>query len=247
MKERAALGLPGFMDGVDVSVCQQLIDYEKVRDAGFRFAFVKGSEGSGYIDPCAAKHIAGFMNVGIYVSVYGFARPGNGNPEAQADMLVKSMGDVWLPRPMLDIESAPNIMTAQELVTFSERFLDRLDTHGAADGVLYSYTSFLARMQPALASSARLARAALSLAQYASLEFAWAPTTPKDLAWAKAPAPWPEWVFWQYSGDKGFRVPGIDVDCDRNLFRGTEHDLRAFFGRGPSEDDVDTVPNLPGM
>lgn len=245
MKERPALELPGFVDGVDVSMLQHPIDYEKVRLAGFRFAIVKGSEGSGYIDPRVQQHINGFMSAGIYVTVYGFARPGNGNPEAQADALVRSMGGVWLPRPVLDLETAPDIMTPAALVDFSERFLDRLEVHGAADGVFYTYPSFAPRMQPALAASSRLARAALWLAQYASLEAAWAPATPTQLAWAKAPKPWSEWKLWQYSGNKGYRVPGVPVDCDRNLFRGTVDELRDWFGRGPAPEEAITLPMLP--
>ena len=35
---------------------------------------------------------------------------------------------------------------------------------------------------------------------------------------------------WQYSGNGGYRVPGIPMDCDRNLFRGNITDLRNLFG-----------------
>jgi GH25 family lysozyme M1 (1,4-beta-N-acetylmuramidase) len=225
-----ALNIPGFVDGIDVSLLQHPAEYELVREAGFRWCIVKGSENWNYRDPRAVEHIAGCQAAGLLVGVYGYARPGD--PISQADNLIRSMGDVWLPRPVLDLED-PGFARWEpaRVVEFAERFLDRLDTHGAADGVLYTYTSFAAKIQPALSQSARLARAPLWLAQYFSLDRPVAPTA-ANVEWAKAPKPWNQWTMWQYSGNKGHRVPGIGVDCDRNLFRGTVEECRAWFGRG---------------
>ena len=90
--------------------------------------------------------------------------------------------------------------------------------------MLYSYTSFLtARFSPADRATL-LAAAPLWLAQYRSVTAPWAPTGEADM-----PKAYP-WAAWQYSGDHGHRVPGIPQDCDRNLFRGDESALRAWFG-----------------
>lgn len=230
MTSRGALNIPGFCDGIDVSLLQHPAEYERVRQAGFRFCIVKGSENWSYRDPRAREHIAGCQAAGLLVGVYGYARPGD--PVAQADNLVRSMGDVWLPRPVLDLEDKGfDAWEPERVVAFAEAFLDRLDTHGAAHGVLYTYPSFAAKIQPALSKSSRLASASLWLAQYATLDRPWAPE-PSGVEWAKAPKPWAAWTMWQYSGNKGYRVPGIGVDCDRNLFRGSLEDLRAWFGRG---------------
>jgi len=73
-----------------------------------------------------------------------------------------------------------------------------------------------------------LARAyPLWLAQYRSVTSPWAPSSEADM-----PRGYP-WKVLQYSGDHGFRVPGIPVDCDRNLFKGSEEDLRDWFGLPP--------------
>jgi GH25 family lysozyme M1 (1,4-beta-N-acetylmuramidase) len=225
-----ALNIPGFVDGIDVSMLQHPAEYERVREAGFRFCIVKGSEGPRYIDPKAEEHIAGCQAAGLLVGVYGYARPGD--PVAQADNLLKAVGSVWLPRPVLDLED-PSFFAWEpsRVVDFAEKFLDRLDTYGAADAVFYTYPSFAAKIQPALSQSSRLARARLWLAQYFSLERPVAPTA-KNVEWAKPPKPWTQWDMWQYSGNKGYRVPGVGVDCDRNLFRGTPEELRTWFGRG---------------
>jgi len=219
------------VDGIDVSCLQYPIEYEAVREAGFRFAYVKGSEGLRYTDPRAAEHIAGFMASGILVGVYGFAKVSEGNPREQAKQLVRSMGGVWLPRPALDLESAPPDWSAARLVEFAERYVESLEEEGAAGTVFYSYPSFMSRMAPALAGSHVLGDCPLWAAQYASTTEAWAPEVAQTKG-PHAPLPWRDWALWQYSGDAGYRVPGVAVDCDRNLFRGTAEDLRAFFGRG---------------
>lgn len=56
--ELEALRRPGFVDGIDVSAVQGAIDWPKVAAAGFRFAFVKVSEGVLYCDPRALANMA---------------------------------------------------------------------------------------------------------------------------------------------------------------------------------------------
>ena len=59
--ERPALGLSGYVDGIDVSWVQQGINYEKVAAAGFRFAVYKAAEGVSGVDSTALAHAAGFI------------------------------------------------------------------------------------------------------------------------------------------------------------------------------------------
>ncbi len=55
------------------------------------------------------------------------------------------------------------------------------------------------------------------------------------------------WDVWQYSGNGGYRVPGIVGDCDRNLFRGDEAALQKWFGlTGEGEPEAAIVrPDVP--
>jgi GH25 family lysozyme M1 (1,4-beta-N-acetylmuramidase) len=228
--ERPALALPGFLDGIDVSAVQSVSSYEAVANAGFRLATVKVSEGLAYCDPRRLEFLDGFRRAGLHTNVYGFARPSQGKPREQAQRLYACAGDVFPLRPVLDLESAPDDWSARRLVEFAEEFVSEVASWGVLDAVFYTYPGFAARMQPALAASSLLARCPLWIAQYRSTTAAWAPGSTDR---PNVPAPWKAWTLWQYSGNGGYRVPGIVGDCDRNLFRGDEADLRSFFGYPP--------------
>ena len=58
---------------------------------------------------------------------------------------------------------------------------------------------------------------------------AWAPTAEQVAAKLVG-----EVELWQFSGNAGYRVPGIPVDVDRNVWRGDEAALRAWFGLPPA-------------
>lgn len=225
-----ALRLPGFTDAIDVSRVQSISDADAVYRAGFRAAWVKASEGVAYCDPRALAHLDELGHAGLLVSVYGFARISQGNPRAQAERLLACAGDVYRTRPMLDLESAEAGKSATELCDFAEAFVERINDEGASSPTLYTYTSFLReRLMPEIAKRPRLVALDLHIAQYRSLTTAWAPSTSADMP--RGLGPWGDnWRAWQYSGDKGFRVPGVVGDCDRNLIRGDETEVRRWFG-----------------
>ena len=64
--------------GLDVSKWQGNIDYQKVKDAGVEFVFIKigGTNGIGgefYLDPKIKQNIEGFQKVGMEVGVYFYS------------------------------------------------------------------------------------------------------------------------------------------------------------------------------
>lgn len=218
-----ALRLPGYVDGIDVSSVQRIEDPAAVYAAGFRFAIVKCAEGLTGRDPAYRRHVDALQGAGLHVGAYAYARVSQGDPAAQARHAYDCATDDGrhVVRLVLDLESAPAEWSAAQLVAFASEWLEEARRFGCLP-VLYSYTSFLARMGPA---AHVLARAyPLWLAQYRSVTAPWAPASEADM-----PRAYP-WALWQYSGDKGHRVPGIAGDCDRNLFRGNEAELRDFFG-----------------
>ncbi len=229
MTTRPALRLPGFVDGLDLSAVQRIDDPAAVYAAGFLFAFVKCAEGLRGRDPAYQRHVDALRGAGLHVGAYAFARVSQGAPAAQARHAydAATADGRHVVRLVLDLESAPPETTSGALFEFAVDWLEEARRAGCAP-VLYSYTSFLAaRFSPADRATL-LAAAPLWLAQYRSVTAPWAPASEADM-----PTAYP-WAMWQYSGDKGHRVPGIVGDCDRNLFRGDEASLRDFFGL-PSE------------
>ncbi len=60
------------IQGIDVSRWQGEIDWEEVKDAGTRFAFIKATEGGDHIDPSFRRNWAGAKKHGIARSAYHF-------------------------------------------------------------------------------------------------------------------------------------------------------------------------------
>lgn len=234
-----ALRYPNTCDGIDVSSVQVIATPSMVAYAGFQFAFVKASEGTGYLDPRRVEHLKKLRDVGLICGVYGFCRPSQGNPREQAKKLWEGMGESYECRTVIDLEAAPDTMTSQELVDFGEAFADEVLSWGIVQPVLYTYPSFAQKLQPALGKSSRLGLCPLWIAQYRSVTDAWVPPLG---AKPIIPKPWTDWTIWQYSGNGGFRVPGIVGDCDRNMFQGDFAALRRFFGR--VDPDAETQPQI---
>jgi lysozyme len=233
-----ALAQPGRIDGIDVSAIQGRVDWDAVARAGFRFAAAKLSEGTAYTDPFGAANLRSAADAGLYTLAYGFARPSMGHPREQAQRLHTAAGESGA-RYVLDIESRPDAWTNEQLVAFAVEFADELRAIAGRPPVIYSYVSFLLALGKPLYTSS-LANCPLWIAQYKSTTTPWAPAAIQQPI---VPMPWTQWAMWQYSGDGGYRVPGVGVACDRNLFRGSEREFAAFFGVSP--DDVPTLPALP--
>lgn len=229
--ELPALGLPGFLDGLDVSAVQGTVDYEKVAAAGFRFAVVKVAEGSGGVDSKGAAHLAGFRAAGMYALPYLFLHPSLGAPELQVANLARSLGTVWPGRVCLDIETRYQAESNAEIVTFLEGAVAACLRWGVLPPVVYSFPDYLYRLHPEVGRSAVLASCPLWFAK-----FPFQPYAPRASEWPSAPTPWDAVTLWQYGGDDttkgahGYRVPGVFGNVDRDLFRGTEDDFRLFLG-----------------
>lgn len=226
--------------GVDASQVQGPIDWVRARDeGGVAFAFVKVSEGLGGVDPRALENLAGARAAGIIEGVYHFARLSQGRPRDQLHKLWDSLGE-QLPRlsPVLDLESAPDATTPQQIVDFGAEWADECERYfGPRGGIVYTYPDFARRrLVPALTSDAgrRLARCPLWMAHYLWIK----PGTPPIAVQPYVPPPWKVWTFWQISGGgdpkrpelDGPRVPGIPWVVDRNVFAGDLAALRALCG-----------------
>lgn len=227
MITKPALNLPGYVDGIDVSRVQTIDDAEAIARAGFRFAFVKVAEGLSYRDPRARSHLDALAGAGLHVGAYAFARVSQGHPREQARAAYDAATDDGrhVVRVVLDLESCPDGTPWPALHAFAAEWIAEMQTTGALP-VLYTMGSWL---QPLRAVELGVP---IWVAQYRSVKEAWAPSHEEaDAAFAR----WgPDVVLWQYSGDHGYRVPGIPEDCDRNLFRGDESALREWFGLPPA-------------
>ncbi len=56
--------------GVDVSSAQGDIDWERVRSDGLSFAYIKATEGAGFVDPLLADNVDGAVSVDLSTGLY---------------------------------------------------------------------------------------------------------------------------------------------------------------------------------
>ena len=222
-----ALLLPGFVDGIDVSSVQAIPDPDAVYRAGFRFAFCKATEGLRGRDPAYRRHADALQGAGLHVGAYGFAHVSPGQPRAQARFAydVATADGKHVVRVALDLEDCPPGTPWQAMWDFAAEYLSELRATGGLP-VHYLPGSWVQHFGGLDAPK--------WVAQYRSVTAPWAPTAAEAAAKLVGDV-----RIWQYSGNKGYPVPGIVGDCDRNLFRGSLVELRAWFGLPPEGTVVD--------
>jgi lysozyme len=216
-----ALGFLGFCDGLDLSAVQRIDDADAIYAAGFRFAFVKASEGLRGRDPAYQRLAGALQRAGLHVGAYGFAHVSQGQPRSQARHLydTATADGRHVVRCVMDLEDCPPGTPWQVLRDFAAEYLDELRSTGGLP-VFYLPESWL----PHFGGMG----VPMWVAQYRSVTAPWAPTAEQVAAKLVGDV-----ELWQYSGNAGYRVDGIPVDVDRNAFRGDEATLRAWFGLAP--------------
>lgn len=217
--------------GIDVSEFQSSIDWRQVANAGISFAYIRATLGSTYPDPTFIKNVRGARDAGLLVGAYHAFRPSQ-DALMQASMFSKTAGPAGsfdLP-PVLDFETPnPDTWSAQRvdsvlLTRNALAFSKEVSLRFAVDCLTYT-GSYFGKCLPDCEERAELARTGLWVAEYHGDN----PEQPADSAHPSVPPAWPDWLFWQFSGDEGKPVPGILGHVDRDVYNGTLQDLRCAF------------------
>ncbi|GAB6988854.1 glycoside hydrolase family 25 protein [Paenibacillus pini] len=198
--------------GVDVSHWQGIIDWKKVKAAGYSFAFIKASEGPKIVDDRFKANVQGAKAAGVLVGAYHFTRAAK--PEdvrAELDHFLQMVdtggGFDSLKLPcVLDMEtkeggSRSNISAI--IREWSTQFKQRT----GRNLMLYTFPNFI---DTSLDKS--LGDIPLWYAYYSS-------SVPPNKGG------WTSWEFMQYT-DKG-KVAGISGNVDLNEYKGSEAELMA--------------------
>ena len=139
--------------GIDVSKWQGDIDYEKVKEAGVEFVFIKlggqnGIDGDYYLDPKFERNIEGFKNVGIPVGLY-FYTYANSIQNAKSDALwvINQVKNYKIDLPIaFDWENWSSFnkfhVSFNTLTKSAGEFIKTLKEHGY-EGMLYSCKNYL--------------------------------------------------------------------------------------------------------
>lgn len=196
---------------IDISHYQEKVDFAAAKQAGILAVIHKATEGTGYVDQAFAAHTAASKDAGLLIGAYHYGTSGDG--ARQADAFLKVTRGVT---GLLVLDWEHPSMTKNEAVKFVSRIHDQT---GRWPG-LYSFGPFL-RQYVGSEKDPVLLNCWLWCARYGGY-----PSWPKTT--------WPTLTMWQYTNGKvgngtdPTSTPGIG-NCDRNIFYGTENDLRSLF------------------
>ena len=204
---------PKNAEGIDVSHWQGTIDWAKVRAAGKKFAFIKASEHTTFVDDKYQTNRANAKANGILVGAYHFARPSSGTTDAyaEADHFIETAD--WTSgelRPVLDLEDTGGL-SSSALQTWVKAFLTRIYDRTGVRAIIYVSPSFWSTK---MGNSSWFAQNGYDVLWIAHWTTASSPTVPADNWGGKS------WTFWQYTSDGS--VSGISGRVDLDRYKGTD-------------------------
>jgi GH25 family lysozyme M1 (1,4-beta-N-acetylmuramidase) len=198
--------------GVDVADHQHpggaAIDWPQVAAAGYKFAFIKATEGDYYANPYYAADLAQAKAAGLYATEYHFAIPNVSDGASQADYAVGNGSYAAVGRTLplaLDIEYNPygpecyGLSTAQ-MAAWVAAFTTEVQRLTGQPPIIYSTADW---WDTCTGGSTAFGADPLWIAGYTSGS-------------PPMPAGWGNWTFWQYTSRGS--VPGITGHVDLSYF-----------------------------
>lgn len=203
--------------GLDVSNWNGSINWSKVVQAGYRFAFAKATEGTSYSDKTYTANRNGSEGAGLAFGAYHFARPTGNNLAAATVSAIKQANHFLavagpqpgeLP-PVLDLESTGNL-PKQRLLAWTLAWVGQISARTGVDPFVYTSPLFWkGNLGDSTAPAA--AGTGLWIAHWTSKG---SPVVPAR-NWNGD-----GWKFWQWSNCVS--VPGIGHCADGDRLNGTD-------------------------
>lgn len=192
------------LSGIDVSHYQGTVSWPHVLESGVRFAVVKATQGTTYVDPLFHANWDGVKAAGLVRGAYHFYTPGD-DPAQQAHHFLSTVkledGDLV---PTLDIETS-NGLSAAEIVQGVETWLTTVQQATGCLPIVYTAPGFWKTL-----GTAAFGRYPLWVAEY-------------GVSAPLLPSGWTHWTFWQHS--QSGTVPGVSGAVDLDTFAGTLEQL----------------------
>jgi lysozyme len=198
---------PVYLEGIDVSHYQNVINWSQVPGAGKQFVVIQATVGETYVDPTYATNHAGARGVGLPVAAYHFAWPLTLPNDAviQADWFAQNAallpGDLV---PALDLEQTGGL-SPTDLQAWVGAWLAEVYARLGVRPMIYTSPNFWANAMGDTSMFADQGYAVLWVAHWSTSS----PSIPGN-SWGGH-----GWTFWQYSNCGS--VAGITgcVDLDR--------------------------------
>lgn len=200
------------IQGIDVSRWQDEIDWDKVKDAGTRFAFIKATEGGDHLDPNFRRNWDGAKKAGVPRGAYHFVwwcRPAKDQVRWFKRHIPRDPDA--LP-PVLDVEwqngsQCTRKVSREDALAKIRTMLAALQAHTGKKPIIYTDINF---------------HEDILEGEFNDYPY-WLRSTAAPLKHRYART---KWEFWQFTTTG--RVPGITGDVDRNAFFGSESEFAAW-------------------
>jgi lysozyme len=202
-----AHGMP--VQGIDISKYQGDIDWDRVRAAGVRFAYLKVSEGGDHVDHTFYDNWEAARRAGVPRGAYHFMYWCRLASEQAVWFTQAVPQDKTQLPPVLDLEwnghskTCPKKIPREDALEKIRLMLDIMELHTGKKPIIYTDITFHKDVLEG---------------QFNNHSY-----------WLRSVAAEPHeryrhrpWLFWQYTATG--RVPGIKGDVDRNVFYGSEKD-----------------------
>ncbi|MBR3421938.1 MAG: glycosyl hydrolase family 25 [Ruminococcus sp.] len=197
--------------GVDVSNYQGEVDWQRLEEQGVQFAYIKATEGSGYVDESARRNIEDSAQTGIKRSCYHFfSFDSSGHTQAQSFIKTVGRDEIDLP-PVVDIEyygdKLTNKPSREEAEAVLLPLLEELEQYYGVKPMIYTTLPVYYRYVKPICGS----------------------DYPLWIRCKQTEPDFVDWTFWQYD-DHG-ELDGYYGDeryIDFNVFNGTAEELEAL-------------------
>lgn len=187
--------------GIDVSGNQGSIDFKRVAAEGYRFVYIKATEGATFVDHGFEQRQRDARNAGLHTGFYHFLRPRSDRDGAvEADFFYNTVKGVRnggtdgtrLLRLVADVEITN--LNPQRTRKYTAEFLIRLQSLASHEPIIYTFPDFML-------SWVGLTQYRLWIANY-------------EVRQPKVPAGFNDWTIWQFTS-KG-HVAGVNGRVDLN-------------------------------
>ena len=203
--------------GIDVSAYQGEIDWPLMAAQGIDFAFVKATEGSGFVDPRWAANREGSQAAGVVIGAYHFFSFDSPGAKQAAWFIAHVPRQAGALPPVADLELYGD---------YRQEPPDRAH-------VVTELTAFLEALRAAYGVTPIIYCDVTTLRRYLADDFADYPLWIRDVHFAPTLPEGRSWTFWQYADRgrlDGYQGPEKFVDLD--VFAGTRAEFEALRATG---------------
>jgi len=212
-----------YADGIDVSHWQGNIGWSQVYNAGYRFAYIKGTEGVGWTDSKFHENMSAGNAAGMYLGVYHFARPDLGNTgKEEAEYFLSKVGDYLESgnlRPVLDLEFR-GTLDKEALSAWALEWLQTVENQTGVAPLIYTNLYFINTFLNS------------TVTDY-ELWIAYWNCDPTVTGQIPPTGKWGDWAFWQYCVEDEGYVPGISSRIDMDIYNGSDERLVDYDAASP--------------